>query len=77
MERIPVRLGKSVNKLEFLPDELDMDQKTISRIETGIYRPMRGTFQILKNYMNIDREICSTSLVVYNYELIEPERDIS
>lgn len=62
---------------EKVADELDMDQKTISRIETGKYRPKRGTFQKLKNYMNIDREICSTSLVVDNYELLELERDIS
>lgn len=62
---------------EKVADELDMDQKTISRIEGGKYSPKPGTFQKLKEYMNIDRDICSTRLVVDDFELLELERDIS
>ena len=62
---------------EEVADELNMDQKTISRIENGKYRPKKGTFQKLKEYMNIDRDICSTRLVVEDFELLELERNIS
>ena len=62
---------------EKVADELNMDQKTISRIETGKYSPKKGTFQKLKEYMNIDREICGTRLVAEEFELLELERDIS
>lgn len=62
---------------EEVADELDMDQKTISRIETGKYSPKKGTFQKLKEYMSIDRDICSTRLVVEDFELLELERNVS
>ena len=62
---------------EEIADELNMDQKTISRIETGKYSPRKKTFEKLKKYMKIDRDICSTRLVVKDFELLELERDIS
>ncbi|WP_075717649.1 helix-turn-helix domain-containing protein [Roseburia sp. 499] len=62
---------------EKVADELNMDQKTISRIETGKYSPKKGTFQKLKEYLNINRDICSTKLVVEDFELLELERDVS
>ena len=58
-------------------NELDIDQKTISRIETGKYSPRKKTFEKLKEYMSIDRDICSTRLVVEEFELLELERNIS
>ena len=62
---------------EQIANELDIDQKTISRIETGKYSPRKKTFEKLKEYMSIDRDICSTRLVVEEFELLELERNIS
>lgn len=62
---------------EKIADEINIDYRTISRIERGKYRPKAGTFQKLKEYLNIDRDICSTRLVVKDFELLELERDIS
>lgn len=67
-------LSKSQEKIA---NELDMDQKTISRIETGRYKPKRGTFQKLKEYFGIDRELCSTCLAVEDFELLEWEREVA
>lgn len=62
---------------EKIANEINIDYRTISRIETGKYKPKTGTFQKLKEYLNIDRDICSTHLVVEDFELLELERDIS
>lgn len=62
---------------EKIANELEIDQKTISRIETGKYSPKSGTFEKLKSYMEIGRDICSTHLVVDKFETLELEREIS
>jgi len=67
-------LNKSQEKVA---DELDMDQKTISRIETGRYKPKRGTFEKLKEYFGIDRGFCSTCLAVEDFKLLEWEREVA
>ena len=66
-----------VQSQEKLADELDIDQKTISRIESGKYKPKIGTFQKMKEYLGIDRDICSTRIVVDDFVLLELERDIA
>lgn len=60
-----------------LAEELDIDQKTISRIENGRYRPKPGTFRKMKEYLGLDRDIVSTRLVVDDLELLEVERQIA
>lgn len=62
---------------EKLADKLEMDTKTISRIEGGKYKPKPTTFAKLKKYMEIDRDICSTNLVVDKFETLELEREMS
>lgn len=62
---------------EKLADKLEIDTKTISRIERGKYKPKPGTFAKLKKYMDIDRDICSTNLVVDKFETLELEREVS
>lgn len=62
---------------EKVADALDMDQKTISRIESGKYKPKPGTFQKIKEYFQIDREICGTRIVVDDFRLLELEREIA
>ena len=68
------RKGDSQEKLA---DILDVDQKTISRIETGKYRPKPGTFQKIREYLDIDRDICSTRIVTEDFALLELEREIA
>lgn len=62
---------------ETLADALNIDQKTISRIESGKYKPKPGTFRKLKEYFGLDREICSTRIVVDDFSLLELERNIA
>lgn len=62
---------------EKMADILALDQKTISRIETGKYRPKAGTFQKIKEYLQINREICSTRIIVDDFELLEMERNVA
>lgn len=62
---------------EKLADVLEMDQKTISRIEGGKYKPKAGTFRKMKEYLQIDRDICTTRIVVEDFSLLELERKIA
>ena len=62
---------------EKLADVLDMDQKTISRIEGGKYKPKAGTFRKMKEHLQIDRDICTTRIVVEDFSLLELERKIA
>ena len=62
---------------ENLAEALEMDQKTISRIEGGIYKPQIGTFKKIKEYYKIDRDICTTRIVVDEFGLLELEREIA
>ncbi len=56
-----------------LAEELDIDPKTISRIENGRFRPKPGTFRRMKECLGLDRDIVGTRLVVEDWELLEEE----
>lgn len=60
-----------------MADELEIDQKTISRIENGKYKPKPGTFEKMKEYLEFDRDICNTHVVVEDFALLELEREIT
>ncbi len=62
---------------EKIADALEIDQKTVSRIECGKYKPKPGTFRKIKEYLQIDRDICTTRLVVDDFALLDLERDIA
>lgn len=62
---------------EKLANALEIDQKTISRIECGKYKPKPGTFQKMKDHLQIDRDICTTRLVVDDFALLDMEREIA
>lgn len=62
---------------EKIADAIEIDQKTISRIESGKYKPKAGTFQKMKEYLQIDRDICSTRIVVEDFSLLDMERKIA
>ncbi len=56
---------------------LEMDPKTISRIECGKYNPKPGTYEKLKEQLSLDRDICSTRIVTQDFELLELERAVA
>lgn len=62
---------------ERLAEALEIDQKTISRIETGRYKPKAGTFQKMKEYLQIDRDICTTRIVTDDFSILEMERKVA
>ena len=62
---------------EKLADALEIDQKTISRIESGKYKPKAGTFKKLREYLEVERDLCTTRIVVDDFKLLEMEREIA
>lgn len=62
---------------EKIADALEIDQKTISRIENGKYKPKPGTFKKVKKYLQIEREICNPRIIVEDFRLLELEREIA
>lgn len=70
---------RKIKKLsqEQLADKLEIDQKTVSRIETGVTKPKPGTFQKLKEYLEMDRDICNTKIVTDDFEVLEMERELT
>ena len=62
---------------EKLADALEIDQKTISRIESGKYKPKTGTFKKLREYLEVERDLCTTRIVVDDFKLLEMEREIA
>lgn len=60
-----------------MADALEMDQKTISRIERGKYKPKPGTFQKIREYLAMDRSFCSTRIVTEDFALLEQEWNIA
>lgn len=62
---------------EKLADALEIDQKTISRIESGKYKPKTGTLKKLREYLEVERDVCTTRIVVDDFKLLEMEREIA
>lgn len=56
---------------------LDLDQKTISRLENGKHVPKKGTMQKLKDYLQINRERYQPMLAVRSAELLELQQKIN
>lgn len=65
------------NSQEKMAHELEIDPKTISRIESGKYKPKPGTFEKMKEYLEFDRDICNTHVVTEDFAVLELEREIS
>lgn len=62
---------------EMIAAELGIDQKTISRIENGRYKPKKETFRKLREYYEMEMDICNACLTVDDFELLEWERDVA
>ncbi|MBQ7360508.1 MAG: helix-turn-helix transcriptional regulator [Lachnospiraceae bacterium] len=60
---------------EKVADILEIDQKTISRIERGKTTPRRETFRKLKKYFQFEKN-CGGKIVTRNFTLLALERDI-
>lgn len=60
---------------EELAELIEMDQKTISRLEAGVHTPKKNTFWRLKAGLGVDWEIYDTVLVTDDFRVLEEERD--
>lgn len=60
-----------------MADEVQVDHRTISRIERGIHKPNRNTFQLLKEYFNLHQEIGQPLLPVREFEVLQIRRDMN
>ena len=67
-------IGKSQERVAA---EIGIDQKTISRIENGRYRPKKETLRKLREYYGMEMDICNVCLTVDDFELLEWERDVA
>lgn len=56
---------------------LDLDHKTICRLENGKHVPKKGTMQKLKDYLQINRERYQPMLAVRSAELLELQQKIN
>ena len=65
--------NKSQQEIAFA---LDVDPKTISRLEGGIYKPKTETLQKVREYFEICRDLYSTRIVTDDFDLLELERKI-
>lgn len=65
---------KSQQEIAF---DLEIDPKTISRLERGHYKPKTETFQKIRDYYKIARDVCSTRLITEDFHLLEMEREVS
>ena len=66
--------NKSQQEIAF---ELQMDPKTISRLEGGTYKPKKETLSKVRNYFEICRDVCNTRIITEDFSLLELERKIS
>ena len=57
--------------------EMGIDPKTISRLESGTYKPKVETLKKIRDYYKICRNVYSTRIVVEDFYLLELERKIS
>ncbi len=62
---------------EELAELAQLDQKTLSRIETGANDLKRGTFCKLQEALNLERDLCSTKVDADDFETLELERNLT
>ena len=62
---------------ETVAEELDIDVKTVSRIETGRYKPKNKTLFKIREYFKLDKESLATRIVVEDFNELEEIRHIS
>ena len=66
--------NKSQQEIAF---DLEIDSKTISRLERGHHKPKPETFQKIRDYYKITRDVYSARLVTGDFHLLEMERQVS
>ena len=60
-----------------LADDLEIDIKTISRIECGKVLPKRNTLQKILDYFEIESEVAESRIITNDFHLLEMEREIA
>lgn len=78
---LPEVIKRERNYLELTQEKLaelaDLDQKTLSRVETGNHAMKPGTFHKVRKALQLERELYSTKIDVDDFELLELERDLT
>lgn len=67
-------MGKSQEELAW---DAAVDQKTLSRIETGIHVPKPTTFEKIRQSLHMYKNMYSTAIAVENFELLELKRGLN
>ncbi len=67
-------LGKSQEKVA---EEMEIDLKTIGRLEGGIHKPKTETWKKIREYYDICKDMYSSHIVAKDFRLLELERRIS
>lgn len=70
------RIAKAISQ-ENLAEHLEIDVKTISRIESGKARPKASTLKKISRFLGLNEDFSSTRIMTEDFELIELEREIS
>ena len=70
------RLLKGITRQE-LSAELDIDIKTISRIETGKNSPKKETLRKLLEYFDKETEMAESRIITNDFRLLEMEREVA
>lgn len=70
------RLVQGISQ-ESLAESLDIDVKTISRIERGKARPKAGTLKRICDFLGVSDDFSSARIVTDDFELIELDREIT
>ena len=60
-----------------LAEDLEIDIKTISRIECGKVLPKRNTLQKILDYFEIESEVAESRIITNDFHLLEMEREIA
>jgi hypothetical protein len=70
------RMLKGISRQE-LSAELDIDIKTISRIETGKTSPKKETLRKLLEYFDKETEMAESRIITNDFRLLEMEREVA
>lgn len=60
-----------------LAEDLEIDIKTVSRIECGKALPKRNTLQKILDYFDIENEVAESRIITNDFYLLEMEREIA
>ena len=60
-----------------LSEDLDIDIKTVSRIESGKVLPKKGTLERVLTYFDEEKEVAESRIITNDFHLLELEREVA